>query len=304
MKMPKRLISALASMLVSVLLFALPVSAERQYENCRANCKVYDEDGVFDESERLALDEKIQSVSDEIDMYVAVCIRGSNAPSYSDNQVMTMADDLYDELFNPQYGVDTDGVLLYLNLSTRYAYISTSGTGQFYYSNAKGNNRIDDMIDSLKPDLRAEDYSGAVYQFCSEILKYYHKGIEKGSYHKDENTGEYYWMENGEIVHGRKLPMFYGKNWTRIGLIAGGVGLLTALITCLIIRSRYKLVKSLSATNYISDQDTSFYVRDDIFIRTHTSKSRIDSGGSGGGGGGFSHMSSGGHSHGGGGGHW
>ena len=85
------------------------------------------------------------------------------------------------------------------------------------------------------------------------------------------------------------------------GLIIGG---LTMLITVLVIKSRYKFRKSLSASNYISDKETTFYQRDDMFIRTHTTKSYIDrssSGGGGGGGRGSSHSSSGGHSHSGGG---
>ena len=71
--MKKRFFSGLAAVCF-LLLFALPVSAKRQYEDCIANCKLYDPDGLFDEVERADLTETIRNTSEKADMYVAVCI--------------------------------------------------------------------------------------------------------------------------------------------------------------------------------------------------------------------------------------
>ena len=303
MKKCLRLLSAAAVMLLSVMLFALPASAARE-ESYIMNCKLYDEDGVFDTETAEELSAEIRSASDQVDMYVAVIIAGPGAPAYSDSAIQQKAEYAYLDLFKPQNKTDADGLILYLNLSTRYAHIATSGIGQLYYSNSDRNNRVDQMIENMKNYLRGEDYAGAVRRFCQDVISYHSKGIPDGSYTKDDSSDTYYWNDNGKLASGKRLPMFYGKDWRGLivlGVVAGGIA---ALITFLIIRSRYKLVKSLSATNYISQQETQFYVRDDLFIRTHTTKTHIDtSSGGGGGGGGHSH-STGGHSFGGGGGHW
>ena len=297
-----RLFASAAVMVLALLALTVNVSAARE-ETYIPNCALYDEDGLFDEQQTDELNAAIRNASDTTDMYVAVVIYGPDSPEYSDRAVEDMAKQKYLDLFQPKTPTDADGALLILNLSTRYAYIATSGIGQLYYSNADSSNRVEDMIDNMKSDLRAEDYAGAVTQFCDDIIKYYNAGIPHGAYSKNDATNEYYWEENGQLVSGPELPRFYGKNWNLVIGISTAVGLLTALIAGLCIRSRYKLVKSLSATNYISQQDTHFYEQNDLFIRTHTSKTHIDSGGSGGGGGGHS-SSFGGHSFGGGGGHW
>ena len=301
-----RMLAAAAVLLYGILAFACPASAARDYPNCINNCKLYDEAGMFDSVDREMLDNAIRETSDTVDMYVAVCVYGADEPQLSDTQVMNLADDIYDELFNPQYGEDSDGVLLVLYLSTRYAYISTCGMGQLYYTNGGSSNRVSKMIDNMTSYLRDENYSGAIQRFCSDLKSYYSSGVPKNAYTYDENAKLYYYESNGELVSAKSLPKFFGVPWQLligIGIVTGSIG---ALIAFLVVVSQYKLVKSLAPINYVSQQDTQFYVQDDIFLRTHTSKTRIDtdSGGRGGGGGGSSHMSSGGHSHGGGGGHW
>jgi len=296
-----RILSAAAALLVSMLLLTLNTSAND--EDHLQYCCLYDENDIIDEADEAELDKTIRQTAQDTNQYVAVVIYGPDSPAYSDSQVEQMADSHYLTLFEPQTETDADGLLLILNLSTHYAYITTSGTGQLYYSNSSSDNRIDRMIDNMKSDLRSEDYAGAVRRFCSDVRHYHDIGIKNGAYSYDSSMKKYYWYENGELVSGKKLPLFYGKDWEaiiRFGLIIGAIA---GIITALIIRSRYKLVKSLSATNYISRNDTNFYEKNDLFLRTHTSKTRISSESSGGGGGGSSH-SSGGHSFGGGGGHW
>ena len=124
-------------------------------------------------------------------------------------------------------------------------------------------------------------------------------------YTKDDDTGLYYYNEGGTLVHSESLPLSYRANIPAAVAISVLIGGIAAMIAFFAIRSSYKFKKSLAASNYISNRETNFYQRDDMFIRTYTSKTRIssDSGG-GGGGGGHSHSSSGGHSHGGGGGHF
>ena len=116
----------------------------------------------------------------------------------------------------------------------------------------------------------------------------------------------YVYKQDGELVFSEKLPWWFGVRWKLFGILAAVFGSIAALISLLVIKSSYQLKKSLDPSNYVSEKETKFLVKDDIFIRAHTTKTHIDrsSGGGGGGGGGSSHTSSGGFSHGGGGSHW
>ncbi len=313
--MKKRIFSLLAAVCL-FLLPLLPVSAERQFEDCIKNCKLYDPDGVFNAEQQAELDNIIRQASDEANLYVAVYILNGSGSEMSTGTCMTFADDRYDELFNPQQDVDTDGVLLVLNLdmpaseSGRYLYISTSGMGQLIYYEDESDpfcrcEKMMDHIVSYMPRGQEGDLYGAVNAFCEDVKTYAKQGAPKNAYTKDYSKGLYYYEKNGKLVSSKTLPLSYRLNYG-IGLIVGSIAAaLTALISFAVIKSRYKFTKSLSASNYISDKETTFYQRDDMFIRTHTTKTRIDTDRSGGGGsfggGGSSHSSSGGHSHSGGG---
>lgn len=306
--MKRRIFSLLAAVCL-FLLPLLPVSAERQFEDCIKNCSLYDPDGLFDETEAKQLEDLIRETSKKIDMYIAVQIINDSEEQMTDYQTEVFADDRYDALFNPQQNVDTDGVMLVLNMPTHYIYITTSGTGELYYYNARQNDRVSQMVENLKGYLRSGDNAGAVRRFCQDAEHYYNIGIPPKAHTYNNDTGLYTYIKNGKLVRSQTLPLSYRIQLNYgVGLIVGAIcAALTALISFAVIKSRYKFTKSLSASNYISDKETTFYQRDDMFIRTHTTKTRIDTDRSSGGGGfsgGSSHSSSGGHSHGGGGGHW
>jgi len=295
-----------AAALTAAFTGSLPVSAARQYEACISNVKVYDVQGVFDAETLEIASLAVQKTSETIDMYVAVYICGSETKFSSDSAVAAYADDAYDALFNPQYDVDTDGVLLLINNSTNYDYLSTSGMGQLYYYNGSDDDRTWQILEDITPALKNEDYLSAIYTFCTDLEKYYNAGIPDNSYSYDAEKETYYYNSGGSLVEANSLPWWFGTNFRfliPLGLIIGAIA---AAIAAFCIKNSYQLKKSLSPINYVSQQETNFYVKDDLFLRRHVSKTYIssDSGGrSGGGGGGHSHSSSGGHSHGGGGHH-
>lgn len=299
---------AAAAVLCCTLGTVISVSAERPLEDTIPNCQLYDVDNFLSAEDQDAINDMIRETSREIDMYVAVCVLNESGELYSDAGAEAYADNLYDEKFNTPYGKETDGVLLLLNMPTHYIYISTCGLGELYYYNGSADDRIDVMWNNLVNYMRSEDYTGAVNQFCSDLKNYKEKGMPKNAYTYNYGTGKYAYSYKGELCFSDKLPWWFGYKlelWLPLGLI---FGILTAVIAAAVVNSKYKLVKSLDASNYISKKDTHYLVKDDIFLRTHTTKTRIDTDGgrSGGGfsGGGSSHMSSGGFSHGGGGGHW
>ena len=91
--------------------------ADHAYPIHKDNCGLYDVEGNLPEDEAAELTQKIRDTAEELQMYVAVVIVGEETPFSGDSAVERYADDAYDELFNQEYGVNTDGVLLVVNNS-------------------------------------------------------------------------------------------------------------------------------------------------------------------------------------------
>ena len=171
-----------------MILFALPASAARRFEDCIANCKLYDPDNLFSPEEQEELNQVIRKTSDDANVYVAVYVLNGSERDMTKTGCMNYADDRYDELFNPQSDVDTDGVLLVLNLdmsgseSGRYLYISTSGMGQLYYLEEEPYNpycRCEQMMDhivSYMPRGEEGDPAGAIRAFCADVTNFARSG--------------------------------------------------------------------------------------------------------------------------------
>lgn len=284
---------------------ALTASAARPYENCIENCGVYDVQGILTDAELDSADAMVKQISEDIDMYVAVYIYGPETEFSGDSDVIRTADDNYDQLFNPQYGEDTDGILLLINNSTKYDYITTSGTGQIYFYNGDEDNRTEEIWDAIWDHMLAGETYAAIEDFCLEIQRQYRSGPPANAYVYQHDTGEYLYMKGDKLVSADSLPF-----WFNFHLIpALPMGILIGIVVCAVsmacIKNSYRLTKALSPTNYISHNETKFHISDDLFLRQYQSRTRISSsssgGRSGGGGGGRSHRSGGGHSHGGGG---
>ena len=123
---------------------------------------------------------------------------------------------------------------------------------------------IQQMFDNITPKLKGNDYKGASLAFVDSLGNNY--------------------------------------NWFSAIGISLLISAVIAIIICLFIVSRYKLHKSISATNYVCTNKTQMHESRDDFIREYITKVRIENDNNGGGGGRTStHRSSGGGTHGGGG---
>ncbi|MDE7104988.1 MAG: hypothetical protein K2O36_03820, partial [Ruminococcus sp.] len=133
------------------------------------------------------------------------------------------------------------------------------------------------------------DIASALSQFLTQIDYYYNN--KNLTYYKDSSSDKYYYYKNDELVISDKPP--FVKRLT-ILLFAIPAGLITALVYFFATKSRYKFKASANPAVYVSHDETNFTQRDDRFIRTYTTKSKIErsSGGSSSGGG---HSHSGGH---------
>ena len=252
---------------------------------------------------------EMQSTSDEIGMNVAVWIGSTQIGDGSDEDTVAFCDDHYDEL----YGINTDGVFLYLDMSDEYSlydYLSTSGKGQFYYTNSEDYNRVGTIISEVEEELPRgeEDLPSAVHVFCHDLEYYYQSGVPSDTYYVyNADTGKYQYLENGTLKEAKKLPEEYTAvcSWGTIVIFSVLIGLIAGGISLLSIRNRYKFKTAGSMQNYLVANEVQYRKRTDQFLRTYTTRTKIssESSGGGGGGGGSSHSSSSGGSHGGGGGH-
>ncbi|MBQ8297211.1 MAG: TPM domain-containing protein [Ruminococcus sp.] len=260
-----------------------------------SNCGVYDEKGLFDSDELAELDELVRETADELDMYIAIYLSDDARSEYSTE---SFADENYEALF----GEDTDGVFYYMDLSEQYSaydYISTSGKAIVLYQDS-----IDDMLDEIFDYLPASGetiYASEIERGIEEILNVLENygDSEPGfwDYYHDTSTDKYIYYKNGELVVTSSKPAAaILKNL--VFAIPGGI--ILGVIFYFMTKSHYKFKKGHNSAAYVCHEQTNFTQREDRFIRTRVSKTRIQSsscGGRSGGGGG------GGGSHGGGGGH-
>ncbi|MBE6853842.1 MAG: hypothetical protein E7505_10305 [Ruminococcus sp.] len=219
---------------------------------------IFDLDDSITASQEEVLGKKLEELSKKSGMNVAVLISDNREGKSS----MVYADDFYDSRF----GINTDGILLYIDNFDKTDHISTSGKGIQCYSETY----IDYMFDTITPCLNAGDYNGAVEDFLEVVDPSYVK-----RYNFTHSTLKY----------------------AGIGLLAG---IVISVIACLIIAYSYKSHKKYNNRNYVVSRDTHFTVKEDRYLRQYTTKVKIEnsSGGSRGGGGG-THISSSGGVHGG-----
>ncbi|MBR1555812.1 MAG: hypothetical protein IJ644_10560 [Oscillospiraceae bacterium] len=278
-------ISALFMMLMMVI---LPASA--------AEIQLYDEGNRLKTDEFVEVAERLNEAAENINMNV-VAILGSEVRS--DTTIESMADSVYDQL----YGNKTDGICIYIDLSSAahpYDYISTSGLGQFYYTNSSESNRVDSMLYAVEKYLYpigSEDAVGALKEFANQLENYYEIGIPDKYWVYDDVYHEYYHVENGQIITTSGKPYIDTANLVMGGIVGLVIGLCAAAITSASVKSKYKFMYQISPTTYLNKKTVHYTEQSDRFIRERTSRTHVSSSSGGRSGGGSHH--SGGHSHGG-----
>ena len=247
----------------------------------------------------------LEETAEETQMHIGVWIGSTAMGEYATE---SFCDETYDDTF----GINTDGIFLYLDCSEEtdlYDYISTSGSGQFYYTNSEEYDRISAMWDDMDAYLSRgnEDIPGAITAFCDDIIYYAAIGAPSNTYYTyNDDTNEYLYLQDGEMIAADSLPVSYrlrNISGTML-LILIGISLAVSAIVLLMIRKKYRFKEAENISFYLQDNKVQFTLRTDRFIGQHRTRTRINTDhGGGAGGGGHSHSSFGGGSHGGGGHH-
>ena len=241
-----------------------------------ADQKLYDNAELLTSEQSQEIQDLALTTSERIGMDIVI-VTTNDDEGKSPTQY---AEDFY---FNNSfgYGEYKDGIILYINMTTRDIEIRTIGNLRKY---------IDDqnwviLRDDVTPYLSDGDYYTAFQTFISETENYINAGIPNYKYVYDPETGK-----NIINTQYRDYEAIY---------IALGAALVAIIITIAVIVRRYKFHFIPTALNYVDKNDTYFKEKTDTFLTEHTSCVKIETSSSGGGG--FSGGSSGGSSGGGGG---
>ena len=241
--------------------------------------KLYDYSKLLTEEEAQEIETLSRETADRIQMDIVIVTTDDD----EGKSPMDYADDFYD--YNGfGYGEYKYGILLYINMTTRDIWISTTGNLRKYVDDVNQVKLRDDVTSYLS----AGAYYDAFIEFITETENYINAGIPNYEYVYDPATDSN--IQNDGYVN------------YKVFLVAGVAGLIVALITVIVVIRRYKFHSVPTAANYIDRKDTFFREKNDTFLREHTTRIKIETdSGSGGGfsGGSSSHHSSSGSSHGG-----
>lgn len=273
----KKVLSLIIVLALAVTLF-VTAFAEGEHPS-----RLVDEAGLLTESEFSLLEEKFNSLSEELNFdIVVVTVDGLDGKS-----PMAFADDYYD--YNGYgYGDSHDGCLLLISMEERDWWISTTGYGITAITDY-GIRYIEDTIVSY---LSSGDYYGAFNEFAETVVDFVVEA-RNGSAYDIDNTIDGY--NPNERSTGDKIKTVL------ICIVAGLI--ISLIVTFGIKRSYTKAVHfNRDARNYLVPGSLNMTGSYDNFLYSNVTKVRIQSESSSSGGGSSTHVSSSGTSHGGGGG--
>lgn len=291
MRNVKQIISAWITMLAVMVILPMSVlnagAAENMHKGWDGNSGksgLWDGAGLYDSSEYMEISELISRYSQKLEMNIFIYIGGKN-DRMSDAQTQVFSDHYYENTFG-QY---TDGIFYFMDFtgkSPAYDYMFMSGRAVLQYDSHRDS--IFNYLDNWLPSSGKEDYSvykddirDAIEAFL-ERLDYYSDASPKDNYY-DSGNGEYYYYKGKELYITSAMPVSYRL---RPLVFAVPIGIIAAVIYYFVMKSTYKFKPSANPSVYVSSEETRFKRREDRFIRTYTTKTKIESSSSGGGGGG------------------
>ena len=187
--------------------------------------RVFDQAGLFSETEIIQLEEKIAQCRKSTKMDVVI------VSAYADGKrsAEEYADDYYD-YGGFGVGKKASGVLLLYYMDGPgqpggECYISTAGT----MINMLTDERIESILDDVYGDLGNRDFAGATEHFLEDVKAYVKEGVESGQYTYNRDTGE--------IVRYHSIRLYeVAIAMVIAGILAGSV--------CLDIKKRYAMKQS------------------------------------------------------------
>ncbi|MDR1891919.1 MAG: TPM domain-containing protein [Oscillospiraceae bacterium] len=214
---------------------------------------VIDDARLLASSEIAVLESEISDYEARYNVYLRVVTL--DMPSETDPDAL--ADRLYIRYLGQS---NVNGSLLMVNMGTRDITIMVGGDMKNSFSHSKQ----DSMVSQIKPYLTDKDYARAFDLFLGLMEEFTSKNLKSGG---------------GEAAEPEAFEkkIFTAGCMLAVALAAGGVA-------CLIVWSRYKVLKKQVTAQYLDRNSVAYRNNVDAFVGTRTTSTRIDSGSSGGGG--------------------
>ncbi len=262
----------LAVVLLVLLLLPSLLKTEdvKDFDGNSKNSRIIDEDNKLENSEEL--EKLVQETSEKLEMNICIYIASYADSTKSDYQIECFAHDTYYKL----YGKDTNGVLYYMDVSGRspaYDYISTSGKAILIYQ--ENIQRMFSYINNYLPPSGQTVYSGdiqnAIEAFLSQLESYNRTTLNSLSYYYDKSSGNYIFAKHGKIIILKYKPVniIYFLSYIIIGFIV-------LIIFYFVTKFRYRFKKSQNSSVYVKRDKTVFRQKSDTFIRSYTTKHKIE----------------------------
>ncbi|MBQ8160683.1 MAG: TPM domain-containing protein, partial [Clostridia bacterium] len=259
---------------------------------------VRDDADLYSAAEKATMEELIRQMNETYQVDITVLTTYDVPYSNGRDEVTVDYADRYFEDQGYGLGQDRSGMVLLLDMTNRFNYLSTAGIMIDYLNT----HRIEEVLSSADNYLYSGQYGSAMIAELRQVQRFLQKGIEEGSFRFDAVTGE-------------RLSGIYNPLTQSELLMAIVAGAAVALIMYFSIQKNYAMKDGTNTYRYplgSISQHLSMHRDDEVFLRQHVTRQRIlrdTSSGGGSSSGGHSsgsavHTSSGGMSHGGGGHHF
>ncbi len=269
-----------------------PGTAHMQTVQYNLPAAVADQASLFSQAETEEMERLIETIRNEYQMDAVVLTTYSVPYSGGNDRISVDYADRYYEDHGYGLGNDRSGLILLLDMTNRFNYISTAGTMIDFLTDQ----RIDAILSAASEELAEGAYGRAMIRELDRVIQYLDKGIEEGAFRFDSETGQ---RLSG--VYNRLTPSETG--------VAALAGLMVAILVYFLISGAYTL-RGGTYRYDPRDRKVNFTVNEFRFIRESVRRYRRQSNppaggrGVGGRGGSSVHRSSGGMTHGGGGRHF
>lgn len=179
-------------------------------------------------------------------------------------------DTYYNKYHDSDPAYQPDGVMLVFDTGSDSRIILTYGSAEKYFDDA----RMDQLKQTLKPMIAADDYYNASKTFIGTVVNYYRAGVpENGSYTNIVETPK---SNEPKILQSLK----------KFGWIGGIAGVVIAIIFVLVNVGRYKYNGKGGTYDLNKNSQMNLIDSQDVFVSKHTTYTTIssssDSGSSGG----------------------
>lgn len=174
----KKMLCAIAAIMLVLIVAMCSALAETKMVNDHA--------GLYSADEITQMEEIITRIRTVYQMD-AVVLTTNDVPDSNGNDEITVAwADTWYEDHGCGLGEDRSGILLIIDMTNRYNYISTAGLMIDYMSD----NRIEAVLTAADEYLYSGEYGQAMIAELNQLEAFCAEGIEEGSFRYDEATGE------------------------------------------------------------------------------------------------------------------